>query len=176
MKNRILSIQQELKSTQVSHGYSLIGLQKSKHFVRSKSKGHDKYLIVTGQLVKDGSPVANKDVKLIGLWHENAYAMSSTPYIGSAKTDKNGYFKMALKYDSSATMEIAARANVKIEVDGSQYLLKPKPMSDVSHMLSILFPGNLKAAILKFLKVRNPMVLISMNFIGLATGQKVNLK
>ena len=183
MRNRILSIQQELKAPGVAQSYSLIGVNKKSRsarpgglLVRTKSKDHDKYLIVTGQLTKNDSPVANKRVELVGLWHENGYAMSSTNYIASAKTDANGYFKMALKYDQTNTIEVAARALVKIKVDGQEYLLKPKPMADLTHMLSIIFPGDMKGAILKFLKVRNPMKLISTNFIGLATAQKVPLK
>lgn len=183
MRNRILSIQQELKQPTLSISHSLIGARKKSKlssaksvYSRSKNSDHDKFLIVCGQLIKDNKPVANKEVELVGLWHENGYAMSSTLYISSSKTDKDGYFKMALKHDQVNTMDIAASATVKIKVDGQEYLLKPKPMSNLTHMLSVIFPGDLKGAILKFLKAKNPMKLISMNFIGLATAQKVTLK
>ncbi len=183
MRNRILSIQQELREPTRAMGASVIRSKKrnaSRLFGESiagaqSKKEHDKYLIVTGQLIQSGSPVAGKPVELVGLFNETGHPKSFSHYISSDTTDKKGYFKMALKHDSSGTIDIAATGLVKIKVDGNEYYLKPKPMADVTHMLSIIFPGSLKAAILKFLKVRNPAVLISVNFIGLATGQQVKL-
>ena len=122
MRNRILSIQQELRTTRYASGASLTLGKSMQRRALGMSKDHTSFLPVFGLVTKNGKPVTNAKVKLMK-FRSSEGNINYTPLIKETKTNAKGVFLLGLKYSSTSigSLMSAGRINVDITTSTDTY-------------------------------------------------------
>ena len=172
MKNRLLALQLEImtqspvvnamkKSTKTNVEKVTETNQKQ------KSSHHDKFLPIIGRVLRNGNPISGIEVNFVEMIDDFGNRMSYTVNTSSSVTNQNGEFYMGLSYDGSNFAEVS-QATVVIEIQGTHYNINTHTGVSLNNLMGVIFPSTTYDAILTLLGARNPMSLLSTNFVAIA--------
>lgn len=161
MKNRLLSIQQDLRGH--THAQSVsISFNKN---IKKKNTDHTMDLPVIGVVTNQGNPVPNATVRIVDFRSAEGN-ISYTPVKSSTKTDSKGQFFLELNWSGTSLGEVVSPAHVLIEIDHGDSTYEVRMTARKQHVIVSI----IKELTPKFKKSHEHIVDKLHDFAGLKRG------